>query len=110
MKWMYLFIAILVEVVGTSALKAAEGFTKWVPSLIVVVGNGVAFYFLSVSLKSIPMGIGYAIWSGVGIVLISLIGYFVYKQALDWPAVIGIALILVGVLVIQLFSAAAAHE
>jgi small multidrug resistance pump len=110
MKWMYLFISILAEVVGTSALKAAEGFTKWVPSLIVVVGYGVAFYFLSVSLKSIPMGIGYAIWSGVGIVLISLIGYFVYKQALDWPAVIGIALILVGVLVIQLFSAAAAHE
>jgi small multidrug resistance pump len=110
MKWMYLFIAILAEVVGTSALKAAEGFTKWLPSLIVVVGYGVAFYFLSVSLKSIPMGIGYAIWSGVGIVLISLIGYFVYKQALDWPAVIGIALILVGVLIIQLFSAAAAHE
>lgn len=110
MKWMYLFIAILAEVVGTSALKAAEGFTKWVPSLLVVVGYGVAFYFLSVSLKSIPMGIGYAIWSGVGIVLISLIGYFVYKQALDLPAVIGISLILVGVLVIQLFSAAASHE
>lgn len=110
MKWIYLFIAILAEVVGTSALKAAEGFTKWVPSLIVVVGYGVAFYFLSVSLKSIPMGIGYAIWSGVGIVLISLIGYIVYKQTLDWPAVVGIALILVGVLVIQLFSSAASHE
>lgn len=110
MKWMYLFIAILAEVVGTSALKAAEGFTKWLPSLIVIVGYGVAFYFLSVSLKSIPMGIGYAIWSGVGIVLISLIGYLVYKQSLDLPAIIGIALILIGVLVIQLFSSAAAHE
>jgi small multidrug resistance pump len=110
MKWLYLFIAILAEAAGTSALKAAEGFTKFVPSSIVVIGYGVAFYFLSLSLKFIPMGIGYAIWSGVGIVLISLIGFFIYNQELDVPAVIGIILILIGVIVIQLFSNVATHE
>ncbi|MCX6226581.1 MAG: multidrug efflux SMR transporter [Bacteroidia bacterium] len=109
MKWLYLFIAIIAEVIGTSALKSSEGFTKIIPSLIVIIGYGVAFYFLSLTLKSIPVGVAYAIWSGVGIVLISIIGYFVYKQNLDWPAVFGIVLIISGVIVLNLFSKSISH-
>lgn len=104
LKWMYLFIAIVAEVVATSALKSAEGFTHAVPSVLVVVGYGIAFFFLSLTLKSIPVGIAYAIWSGVGIILIAIIGYFRFGQRLDLPAVIGITLIMSGVLVINLFS------
>ena len=109
MNWLYLFIAIISEVIATSALKASEEFTRVVPSLIVVVGYAIAFYFLTLTLRSIPVGIAYAIWSGVGIVLISIAGFFLYKQTLDLPSMIGIALIIAGVLVINLFSNISPH-
>jgi multidrug transporter EmrE-like cation transporter len=105
----YVGIAIIGEVVATSFLRASAGFTQLVPSIIVVVGYGITFYFFSLALQTIPVGIGYAIWSGVGIVLISIIAYFVYGQSLDLPAIIGIGLILAGVLVINLFSHSATH-
>ena len=107
--YLYLAIAIAAEVIATSALKASEGFTKPGPSLVVAAGYGVAFYFLSLVLKTVPVGVAYAIWSGVGIVLIALIGWAVLKQPLDGPALVGIGLIVAGVAVIQLFSKAAAH-
>ena len=109
MNWLYLAIAIVSEVVATSALKAAEGFTRWVPSLIVVVGYASAFYFLSLTLRSIPLGVAYAIWSGVGVVLVSLVGWLLYRQSLDAAALIGIGLIVAGVLVLNLFSKAVVH-
>ncbi len=104
MAYTLLFIAILAEVIGTSALKMSQGFTKIGPSLLVVVGYGFAFYFLALVLKSIPVGIAYAIWAGVGIALITIIGVVFFKQALDAPAVAGIALIISGVIVINVFS------
>lgn len=105
----YLLIAIVGEVIATSFLRASAGFTQLVPSIVVVVGYSVTFYFFSLALQTIPVGIGYAIWSGVGIVLISIIAYFVYGQTLDLPALIGIGLILAGVLVINLFSQTSGH-
>jgi small multidrug resistance pump len=96
-SYLYLAIAILAEVIGTSALKATEGFTRLAPSLIVAIGYGVSFYFLALALRTIPVGVAYAIWSGVGIALITLIGWIVFKQALDAPALAGIALIVAGV-------------
>lgn len=107
--WFFLFIAVTAEVVGTSSLKASEGFTKLVPSGMVVVGFAVAFYFLSLTLKVIPVGIAYAVWSGLGIVLISVIGRFVFDQKLDTPAIIGLVFIVAGVLIMQLFSKSVAH-
>ncbi len=107
MNHLYLIIAICAEVAGTTALKASEGFTRLVPSAFVVVGYGVAFFFLALTLRTIPVGIAYAIWSGCGIVLISLIGWIFYRQNLDWPAIAGIALILAGVVLINLFSTTA---
>jgi small multidrug resistance pump len=104
MPYLYLTIAILAEVIGTSALKATQGFTRFWPSVVVVVGYGVAFYFLSLALKTIPVGVAYAIWSGVGVALITLIGWFVFHQKLDVPALIGIGLIVAGVVVIQMFT------
>lgn len=109
MHWLYLAIAIVAEVIGTSALKASDGFTKLYPSLIVIVGYGVAFYFLSLTLRTIPVGIAYAIWSGVGIVLISLIGWLAFNQKLDLPALLGISLIAAGVVVLNVFSKSAGH-
>lgn len=109
MKFLYLAIAIIAEVFATSALKASEQFSKPIPSMIVVVGYLVAFYFLSLTLKTIPVGIAYALWSGVGIVLVSGAGYFLYKQTLDLPALLGIGLIIIGVIVINVFSKSAAH-
>ena len=107
--YLYLGIAIVAEVVATSALKASEGFTRTGPSLIVAIGYGVAFYFLSLVLKTVPMGVAYAIWSGVGIVLIAAIGWLLMRQPLDVPALLGIGLIVAGVAVIQLFSKTVAH-
>lgn len=104
MSYLYLALAIVAEVIGTSALKAAEGFTRPLPSLVVAVGYGAAFYFLSLALKVIPVGVAYAIWSGVGVALITLIGWLVFKQRLDAPALAGLALIVAGVVLIQ-FSA-----
>ena len=93
-QWILLFIAIVSEVIATSCLKATEGFTRLWPSLIVVVGYLLAFYFLSLTLRTIPVGIAYAIWSGVGIVLIALSGWLFLGQALDLPAIIGLSLII----------------
>jgi small multidrug resistance pump len=109
MHWLTLAIAIIAEVIGTSALRASEGFTKVVPSILVVAGYSVAFYFLSLTLKSIPVGIAYAIWSGVGTVLITIVGVVVFNQRLDVPAIVGLSLILIGVLVINLFSKSVAN-
>jgi len=109
MKWLYLGIAIVAEVVATSALKAAEGFTRLVPSIVVVVGYLVAFYFLSLTLRAIPVGPTYAIWSGVGIVLISVIGWLLFGQSLDTPAMIGIGLIIAGVIIINALSKSVVH-
>jgi small multidrug resistance pump len=104
MYWLYLAIAIVSEVIATSALKAADGFTRWGPSVLVVVGYASAFYFLSLTLRSIPLGIVYAIWAGVGIALIALVGWIVYDQSLDLWALLGIGLIVAGVVVLNVFS------
>ncbi len=109
MNWFYLAIAIVSEVIATSALKAAEGFTQLVPSVVVVVGYAAAFYFLSLTLRTLPIGIAYAAWSGIGIVLVSLIGWFVYRQPLDTAAIIGISLIIAGVVILNFFSKSTAH-
>ena len=102
--YMYLTIAILSEVVATSALKSSDGFTKYGPSLVVILGYGISFYCLSVVLKTIPVGVAYAIWSGMGIALITLLGWLVFSQRLDLPAFLGMALIVAGVIVIYAFS------
>jgi len=104
-----LFFAILSEVIATTSLKLSDGFTKIVPSLIVVIGYGASFYLLSISLKVIPIGLAYAIWSGVGIVLTVIAGILIWRESLDWARVLGIILILLGVLVINLFSEVTAH-
>ena len=104
MHYFYLALAILGEVIGTSFLKATEDFTKLWPSLIVVLGYCTAFYFLTLSIKVIPVGIAYATWSGLGIVLVTFISIFLYKQVPDWAAIVGMALIITGVGVIHLFS------
>ncbi|WFE68909.1 SMR family transporter [Thiomicrospira sp. R3] len=107
--WILLSLAIVSEVIGTSALKLSDGFTKLMPSLVVLVGYGLAFYLLSLTLKQIPIGVAYAIWAGAGIALITLIGWIVFKQTLDLAAVLGIALIISGVVVLQVFSKVGGH-
>mgnify|MGYP000922341263 FL=1 len=107
--YLFLAVAIVAEVVATSCLKAAAGFTRPIPSIASVVGYGISFYFLSLTLAAIPTGVAYAIWSGVGIVLISVVGWLVFGQSLDAPAIGGMALIATGVIVINLFSKSAAH-
>lgn len=107
--FLYLGIAIVCEVIATSALRAAEGFTRLLPSAISVIGYGISFYCLSMTLKFLPIGVVYAIWSGLGIVLVSVVAYFLYKQVLDWPAIIGMGFIITGVVIMNLFSKATAH-
>lgn len=107
--WIILSVAIAFEVIATSALKETHGFTRLIPSLIAIIGYGLAFYFLSLTLKVLPVGVMYAIWSGAGIVLVAIIGWLLFRQALDIPALIGIALILAGVLIINLFSQTVSH-
>ena len=107
--WLYLVVAIVAEVIATTALKASEEFTRPGPSAVVVVGYGIAFYFLAKTLQVIPVGITYAVWSGVGIVLITLIAWLVYGQSLDLAAIVGLALIVAGVLVLNLFSKSIPH-
>ncbi len=107
--YIYLIFAILAETIGTTALQASQQFTRLMPSLVVVAGYGVSFYLLAWALKTIPVGIAYAIWSGLGIVFIAVIGYAVFGQRLDLPAILGMCLILIGILVIHLFSATAPH-
>lgn len=108
-NWLFLAIAIIGEVVGTSALKSSDGFTRLVPSIVVVVGYAVAFYFLSLALKSIPVGIAYAVWAGVGIALVTAIAWFFHGQKLDVWGFVGIGLIVSGVAVLNLLSKASAH-
>ena len=110
MHWIFLAVAIISEVIGTSALKASEGFSRLWPSVIVIIGYASAFYFLSLTLKTIPVGVAYAIWSGIGIVLIALIAWVLYGQALDLPAIIGMLLIVTGVVALNLFSKAVSHS
>ncbi|HWM82458.1 MAG TPA: SMR family transporter [Pseudolabrys sp.] len=105
----YLAIAIVAEVIATSALKASDAFTKPVPLLITAIGYAVAFYFLALTLRAIPVGIAYAIWSGLGIVLISLVGVLWFRQSLDLPALAGLGLIVAGVIVINVFSNSVVH-
>jgi small multidrug resistance pump len=105
----YLADAIIAEVIATTALRAAQGFTVLVPSLVSIVGYAVAFYFLSLTLKTMPVGVAYALWSGVGIVIVSLASWLIYRQVLDAPALIGMGLIIAGVVVINLFSKSAVH-
>lgn len=107
--YLALGLAIVAEVIGTSALKASDGFTRLWPSLVVAAGYATAFYFLSLVLRTIPVGIAYAIWSGLGIVLITLVAFVVYRQTIDLPGLIGMGLIVAGVLVINLFSTSAGH-
>ncbi len=108
-QWIYLAIAIAAEVVGTSFLRASQGFTKLVPSLMVVAGYGLAFFFLSLTLEKIPVGIAYAVWSGAGVTLIAAIGWLFLGQKLDAAAIVGMGLIVAGVVVLNLFSKTAAH-
>ena len=109
MGYLYLSIAIVAEVVATNALKASEEFSKLGPSIIVIVGYGIAFYFLSLVLKTIPVGVAYAIWSGVGIVLVAIVAAVIFKQVLDIPAIVGIVLIVSGVVVMNVYSKTIGH-
>lgn len=108
--WVLLAAAIVAEVIATSALKSSDGFSRLWPSLLVVAGYGAAFFLLSLTLRAIPVGIAYAVWSGVGIVLVAAIAWLVHGQRLDAPAVLGMALIVAGVVVLNVFSKALAHE
>ena len=103
-SWLYLGVAILSEVAATSALKASEGFTRLWPSLVVVVGYGVAFFFLALTLRTLPVGVTYAVWSGVGLVLVTLVAGLVFGQRLDAAALVGTGLIVAGVVVLKTLS------
>lgn len=107
--WVILIVAVLGEVVATTSLKLSEGFTKLVPSVVVVIGYAIAFYCLSLTLKSIPLGIAYAVWSGLGIVTVSILGWLLFGQKLDFWAILGMLLIVSGVVVLNLLSKTAAH-
>ena len=109
MNYVFLSIAIVCEVVATTALKQTDGFTRLMPSLVTVVGYALAFYFLSLPLRTLPVGIVYAVWSGVGIVLITAIGWLWFRQTLDLPALIGMGFIIAGVLIVNLFSKTLTH-
>ena len=109
LHYVYLIVAVAAETIGTTALQASNQFTRLGPTVIVVLAYGVAFYFLGVALKYIPVGIAYALWSGLGIVLIALIGLTVFGQTLDAAAVLGLAMIIGGIVVIQVFSGSATH-
>jgi small multidrug resistance pump len=109
MHWLYLAAAIVAEVIATSFLRASAGFTKPLPSIVVVCGYGLAFFFLSLTLEKVPVGVAYAVWSGVGVTLIAAIGWLFLGQKLDAAAILGMALIVAGVIVLNLFSKSAAH-
>jgi small multidrug resistance pump len=108
-EWIYLYIAIAAEVMATSALKASASFTQLVPSIIVVVGYSVSFYLLTFALQKIPLGVAYAIWSAFGMALVTIIAAVRYGETLDTPAIVGMAMIVGGVLVINLMSKSVAH-
>ena len=109
MHYAYLFIAVAFETIGTSALQASQQFSRFWPSVLVVVAYGLSFHLMGLTLKFMPVGIVYAIWSGLGIVFIAAIGFVVFGQRLDWPAILGMTLILTGILIIHLFSKASGH-
>ncbi|MDQ7733513.1 multidrug efflux SMR transporter [Halomonas sp. SpR1] len=109
MTFVYLVLAIVAEVIATSALKASVGFTRPLPSVVVVVGYGVAFYLLSLVLRTLPVGVAYAIWAGLGIVLVTLVGIVAFGEKPDLPAVVGISLIVAGVVMLQVFSKMNVH-
>ena len=109
MPWLYLVFAILAETVGTTALKASEGFTRLMPSILTALAYAVSFYLLAQVLRTIPVGIAYAIWSGLGIVFIASIGWIWFGQRLDVPAMIGLGLIVAGIVVMQVFSDTTGH-
>jgi small multidrug resistance pump len=109
MPYLFLAIAIVAEVIATSALKSSQGFTRLLPSILVVAGYSCAFYFLSLTLRTMPVGIAYAIWSGLGIMLVTAIAWLLHGQRLDLPAIIGLLLIIAGVLVVTLLSKSEAH-
>ena len=109
MPWVYLAIAVMFETIGTTALKASDGFTRLWPTVLVALAYGVSFWLLSMVLRTIPVGIAYAIWSGLGICLIAGIGYVVFGQRLDLPAVLGLGMIIAGIIVIQVFSKSTGH-
>lgn len=109
MKYLYLAVAIIFEVIGSSFLKASEGFTKLVPSVISIAALVICFYTFSIAIKYIPLGIAYASWAGLGIILTALVSVFIFKQNLDLPAILGIILIICGVIVINFFSKSASH-
>lgn len=108
-NWLFLFAAIIAEVIATSALKASDGFTRLWPTVTVAVGYGIAFYFLSLTLRTIPVGIAYAVWSGLGVVLITLVAWLVFDQKLDTPALLGMGLIVSGVIIMNVFSRVGVH-
>tara|TARA_B100001113_G_scaffold45323_1_gene32070 strand:+ start:648 stop:980 length:333 start_codon:yes stop_codon:yes gene_type:complete len=103
-NWLFLGLAIFSEVLATSFLKSSEGFTKLWPSVIVFAGYMLAFYFLSLTLETIPIGVAYAIWSGVGVASITLVSVIAFDQKIDFSAVVGIGLIIIGVIVLRVFS------
>lgn len=107
--YLILFAAIVFEIMATSLVKLSNGFTNLFPTSVLLVFYGISFYLLSLSVKTIPLGIAYAIWSGVGIVVISFVGIFVFKQNLDFPAILGIALIMIGCVIINIFSKSSVH-
>ncbi|MGL9735728.1 MAG: SMR family transporter [Symbiopectobacterium sp.] len=109
MTYLFLSLAIVAEVIATSALKLSDGFSRLMPSIITVIFYGVSFYCLSLTMRTLPTGIIYAIWSGVGIVLIATVNWLFYGQKLDLPAILGMLLIILGVIVINLFSKSVAH-
>lgn len=109
MHWLFLGAAILFETIGTTALQASQQFTRPGPTVVVVLSYGVSFFLLALVLKYVPVGVAYAIWSGLGICFIAAIGYFLFGQRLDLPAVLGLALIILGIVIINLFSKAATH-
>ena len=103
-KWAYLGLAIFSEVLATASLKSTEGFTKFLPSIFVLVGYSAAFYFLSLTLDTIPIGVAYAIWSGVGVATITLVSIFFFEQKIDFASIIGITLIILGVIILRLYG------
>ena len=109
MHWLYLGVAILFETIGTTALQASQQFTRAGPSVMVVISYALSFYLLALTLRFMPVGIVYAIWSGLGICFIALIAYLVFDQRLDLPAVLGMAMIIAGIIVINVFSNTATH-
>lgn len=109
MKYLYLATAIVFEVIGSSFIKASDGFTKLIPTVCTIAAFVICFYALSIALRTIPLGIAYATWAGLGIVLTALVSVFIFKQSIDWPAIAGMALIIAGVVVINVFSKSVAH-